>query len=150
MAVVENDIDDYLLEGEEVSYSFSHRPSGFLNWLKSLFGYGKSYWNVTSDRLIVYRRMAGGFTFQEVPLDKITSISYGQKLDLQLVALGVITTPILVGFLLLLYAFLRRPQVLEVHVSGGATLSVIITKGSDVNEFLWYLPTRRKMDGMKN
>lgn len=145
MPNIQKEVEEYLLEGEEVSYSFIHRPTGFLSWLKSLVGYGDSHWYVTNDRLIVYRRVAGGFEFQEVPLNNITSVKYGRNLDLALLAFGIVTIPFLIGILIVLYALFHRQQVLELYVSGGADLSVAITSGTDIDEFLWYLPTQRKM-----
>lgn len=150
MGDVGEDVDEYLLDEEEVTYSFSHRPTGFLNWLKSLLGYGMSQWYITKGRLIVYRNVAGGFDFREIPLKNVTSVAYGRRLDLQLLAVGILTTPLLVGFLIILYALFQRQQVLEVHVSGGEKLSVIISKGSEIDEFLWYLPAQRKIDAVSN
>ncbi|MFC7079489.1 hypothetical protein [Halorussus caseinilyticus] len=51
------------VEGEEVSYSFKHRSSGLIPWLKSLLGYGESHWYVTNERLIKYDKIAGGLGF---------------------------------------------------------------------------------------
>lgn len=48
------EIEDYTLKGEEIAYSFKHRPTGLLPWLKSLLGYGESHWYVTDDRVIKY------------------------------------------------------------------------------------------------
>lgn len=138
-------LEEYLLEGESVAYSFSHRPTGILNWAKSLVGYGTSYWHVTDRRLLVYREGAGGFGFQEVPLAKVTSVSYDRKFDRGLLALGLITLPILLGVLVLLYAFLNRKQTLEVFVSGGTHLSVVVTRGSEIDDILWYLPAQRAL-----
>lgn len=146
----ENEIKDYMLKGEEVSYSFIHRPSGLIPWLKSLLGYGESHWYVTNERLIKYDKIAGGLGFREVPLENITSVEYGRKIDLQALAIGIITTPILIGFLIILGTLLRRPQVLELHISGGSNLSVEISKGTDIEEILWYLPTQRKVDSQKD
>ncbi|WP_137287719.1 PH domain-containing protein [Halorussus salinisoli] len=140
------EIDDYMLKDEEVSYSFKHRPSGLIPWLKSLLGYGESHWYVTNERLIKYDKIAGGLGFREVPLENITSVEYGRKIDLQALAIGIITLPILIGVLIILATLFRRPQVLELHVSGGSNLSVEISKGTDIEEILWYLPTQRKID----
>ena len=141
----ETEIDDYMLKGEEVAYSFKHRATGLIPWLKSLLGYGESHWYVTNDRLIRHEKMAGGFGFREAPLDNVTSVEYGRQIDLQALALGIITTPILIGVLIILMAIFRRPQVLELHVSGGSNLSVEISKGTDIEEILWYLPAQRKL-----
>lgn len=141
-----NGIKDYMLKGEEVAYSFKHRPTGLISWLKSLLGYGESHWYVTNERLIKHDKMAGGFGFREVPLENVTSVEYGRKIDLRALALGVLTIPILVGILIILFTLFRRPQVLELHVSGGKNLSVEISKGTDIEEILWYLPTQRKID----
>lgn len=146
----EKEIDDYMLEGEEVSYSFKHRPTGLISWFKSLLGYGESKWYVTNDRLIKHTKMAGGFGFREVPLNNVTSVEYGRKIDLQTLVLGIITTPILIGVLIILFAIFRRPQVLELHVSGGSNLAVEISKGTDIQEILWYLPAQRKLDSAKH
>ena len=150
MASTGKEIDDYMFDDEEIAYSFKHRPTGLIPWIKSLLGYGESHWYVTNDRLIKYDKMAGGFGFREVPLDNVTSVEYGRQIDLQTLALGIITTPILVGVLIILFAIFQRPQVLELHVSGGANLSVEITKGTDIEEILWYLPTQRKIDSQKH
>ena len=144
-----SEIEEYMLKGEEVAYSFKHRPTGLIPWLKSLLGYGESHWYVTNDRLIKHTKMAGGFGFREVPLDNVTSVEYGRQIDLQTLILGIITTPILVGVLIILLAIFRRPQVLELHVSGGSNLSVEISKGTDIQEILWYLPAQRKLDSAK-
>jgi hypothetical protein len=140
------EIDDYMLKDEEVSYSFKHRPTGLISWVKSLLGYGESHWYVTNERLIKYDNIAGGLGFREVPLENITSVEYGRKIDLQALAIGIITLPILIGVLIILGTLFRRPQVLELHVSGGSNLSVEISKGTDIEEILWYLPTQRKID----
>lgn len=71
--------------------------------------------------------MAGGFGFREVPLDNITSVEYGRQINLRALALGIVTLPILVGVLIILFAIFHRPQVLELHVSGGSNLSVEIS-----------------------
>ncbi|WP_135823776.1 PH domain-containing protein [Halorussus ruber] len=144
------EIERYTFNDEEVAYSFKHRPTGFIPWLKSLFGYGESHWYVTNDRLIKHDKMAGGFGFQEVPLDNITSVEYGRQIDLQTLILGIVTIPILVGILITLLAIFRKPQVLKLHISGGANLSVEITKGTDIEEILWYLPAQRKIDSEKH
>ena len=146
----ENEIEDYMLKDEEVAYSFKHRPIGLIPWLKSLLGYGESYWYVTNERLIKHDKMAGGFGFREVPLENITSVEYGRQIDLRTLAIGLITAPILIGVLIILFAIFRRPQVLELHVSGGTNLSVEISKGTDIEEILWYLPTQRKIDSQKH
>ncbi|MFB6178496.1 MAG: hypothetical protein ABEI77_02085 [Halorientalis sp.] len=138
-----------MTEDEEVAYSFSHRPTGFMAWLKSLLGFGKSHWYITNERLLVYRRVAGGFGFQEVPLEHIKSTGYGRTLDLWTLVFGIVTIPILIGFLVILYALFRRPQVLQVHVGGGASLSVEISRGDEIDEFLWYVAAQRKMASMK-
>ncbi|WP_135853970.1 PH domain-containing protein [Halorussus salinus] len=149
MASRGSDIDDYMLKGEEVSYSFKHRPNGLVHWVKSLLGYGETHWYVTNQRLLVHEKMAGGFGFREVPLDNVTSVEYGRQIDLRTLALGILTIPILVGVLITLLAIFRRPQVLELHVSGGSNLSVEISKGTDIEEILWYLPTQRQIDSQK-
>lgn len=145
-----NEIEDYILRGEEVAYSFKHRPIGLISWIKSLLGYGESQWYVTNDRLIKHDKMAGGFGFREIPLENVTSVEYGRQIDLQTLVLGVITTPILIGVLIILFAIFRRPQVLELHVSGGSNLAVEISKGTDIQEILWYLPAQRKIDSEKH
>lgn len=142
---VTGEVGEYMLDGEEVSYSFTHRPTGLLSWVKSLLGYGENHWYITNERLLVYGRRAGGFHLQEVPLDKIKSIEYGRKINLPLVAVGILTLPMLVGALVLLYAYFLRPQVLQVHVGSGASLSVELSKGDEIDEFLWYLASQRKM-----
>ena len=149
-STTETEIDDYLIKDEEITYSFKHRPTGLIPWLKSLLGYGESHWYVTDDRLIKYDKMAGGFGFREVPLDNITSVEYGRQIDLRALALGVITIPILIGVLIILVALYQRPQVLELHVSGGSNLAVEISKGTDIQEVLWYLPAQRKIDSAKH
>ncbi|MFC4552538.1 MULTISPECIES: hypothetical protein [Halorussus] len=136
MSTAGNEISDYLMKGEEIAYSFKHRPTGLIPWLKSLLGYGESHWYVTDDRLIKYDKMAGGFGFREVPLDNITSVEYGRQIDFQALVLGVITIPILIGILIILVALFQRPQVLELHVSGGSNLKVEISKGTDIEEVL--------------
>lgn len=150
MAKARKEVEEYMFEDEEIAYSFKHRPTGLIPWLKSLLGYGESHWYVTNDRLIKYDTVAGGFGFQEVPLDNVTSVEYGRKIDLQTLALGIILSPILVGILIVLYALFRKPQVLVLHVSGGADLSVEISKGTDIKEILWYLPAQRKIDSIKH
>lgn len=144
------EIEDYLLKGEEVTYSFKHRSTGLIPWIKSLLGYGESHWYVTNDRLIKHDKMAGGFGFREIPLENITSVEYGRQIDLRALALGIVTIPILIGVLIIFLAIFRRPQVLELHVSGGTNLSVEISKGTDIDEILWYLPAQRKIESKKH
>lgn len=138
-------IDRYLLEDEEVAYSFSVRPTGLLNWLRSLLGYGRIHWHLTDERLLLHRPVAGGFEFRETPLDHVASVSYGRKLDLWVVALGILTLPFLVGVLVLLYAWFSRPQALEVDVDGGPGISVSMSRGEQVDEFLWYVASQRAL-----
>lgn len=142
------EIEDYTLKGEEIAYSFKHRPTGLLPWLKSLLGYGESHWYVTDDGVIKYGKMAGGF--RKVPLDNIASVEHGRQIDLRVLALEIVTLPILVGVFIILFAIFRRPQVLELHISGGSNLSVEISKGTDLEEILWYLPAQRKIDSAKH
>jgi len=94
---------------------------------------------------LIYRRVADGFQFREVPLENVTSVEYGRKIDTQLLVLGLITASILVGVLVLLYALFRKQQVLEMSVSGGTDLSVVLSRGEEIDEFLWYLPAQRKL-----
>lgn len=142
-------IDQYMLDDEEVAFAFSVRPTGLLNWLRSLLGYGRIYWHVTDRRLLLYRPVAGGFDFREVPLDHVTSVRYGRQLDLWLVAIGILTLPILVGVLILLYAFFSRPQALEVDVEGGPGVSVTMSRGEQVDEFLWYVASQRELHRLR-
>ncbi len=120
----------------KVSYSFKRRPNGLIHRVKSLLGYGETHWYVTNQRLLVHGKMAGGFGFREVPLDNVTSVEYGRRIDLRTLALAILTIPILVGVLITLLAIYRRTQVLELPVSGGSHLSVEISKGIDIEEIL--------------
>lgn len=142
---ISDEVDEYMLKGEEVSYSFTHRPTGVVSWVKSLFGYGENHWFITNERLLVYGRVAGGFHLQEVPLEKIKSIEYGRTINLPVLVVGILTTPILIGIFVLLYAYFFRPQVLQVHVGGGASMAVELSKGDEIDDFLWYLASQRKM-----
>jgi hypothetical protein len=149
---------------EEVSYVLSHRPTGIVNWIKARFGYGKTYWYVTNQRLLEYRRVSGGFGFRDVPLDKVSSVAYGRRLRMRVVALGLVLTVAgiggalvtgvgfalavaVVGVLLILYAYYRREQVLTVQASGGVELVLAISKGETIDDFLWYLHAERQNAG---
>ena len=138
-------VESYMMEDEEVTYSFTHRPTGLLSWLKSLFGYGESQWYVTDNRLIVYRRAAGGFDFQEMPLSNVSSVEYGRSINLQTVIIGLLLTPLLVGLLVIAYAVIRKEQTLQVHISGGDRLAVAMSRGEEIDEFLYYAAAQRRL-----
>lgn len=57
----EQRVQEYMLRDEEVSYDLRFRPTGLVNWVKSLFGYGVTHWFVTNQRLIRETRVGGGF-----------------------------------------------------------------------------------------
>jgi len=158
----EHEVDKYLLENEEISYSLRFRPVGVTNWLKSLFGFGVTHWFVTNQRVIEETRVGGGFTFRDVPHGKISSVEYASKVSLSTIAVGIVlmlagvgavlvadagAAPLLlsvVGVLLIGYAYWRRRQVLAIKASGGVTLALDISKGQQVDDFLWYLHAERQ------
>lgn len=153
------------MDDEEVSFTLSYRPTGFINWIKSMLGIGVTHWYLTNQRLIEHTEIAGGFNFQDVPIDSITSVEYGQKLSLPLIGVGILLTVFglvslmnspTVGVLLFLfgialvgYAFYRRQQNLVVHASGGVTLGLRISKGQQVDEFQWYVNAERQKQRIK-
>lgn len=157
----EQRIRQYMLDSEEISFQVKFRPTGLWNRIKSLLGYGVTHWFVTNQRLIEETRVGGGFLFKDVAHNKISSIEYGTKVSISTIVVGAlfallgILIPTVgdnsgVGFLFLLagvalvaYAFWRRQQVLAVHASGGVTLQLVISKGQQVDEFLWYLNAER-------
>ncbi|MEF8881372.1 MAG: hypothetical protein V5A34_02475 [Halapricum sp.] len=152
-------IRQYMLENEEITYSFRFRPTGLTNWLKSLLGFGVTHWFVTNQRLIQETRVGGGFTFKDIPHNKISSIEYGSKVSLLTIAIGILIAVsgvviasevaseasilIVLGLVLVGYAYWRRQQVLIVKGSGGVTFSLAISKGEQVDEILWYLHAER-------
>lgn len=158
----ERQVRSYMLEGEEVSYTLRFRPVGIVNWLKSLFGFGVTHWFVTNQRVIEQTRIGGGFTFRDVPYDKISSIQYASKVSLSTIALGILlvlggggafigtdvgAAPLIlsvVGVLLIGYAYWRRRQVLAIHASGGVKFALDISKGQQVDDFIWYLHAERQ------
>ena len=156
----EQRVRKYMLDDESISYSLRFRPTGLLNWLKSVFGFGVTHWFVTNQRLIQEKRIGGGFTFQDVPHGKISSLEYGSKVSLPIVAIGVLVgllglgltaeSPgggllvLVVGLLLVGYAYWRQQQVLSVKGSGGVKFTLAISKGQQVDECLWYLHAERQ------
>lgn len=50
---------------------------------------------------------------------------------------------LVIGVGLVGYAYWQRQQVLAVHASGGVTFSLAISKGHQMDEFLWYLHAER-------
>jgi hypothetical protein len=157
----EQRVENYMLSDEEISYDLRFRPTGLVNWIKSLLGYGVTHWFVTNQRLIEETRVSGGFLFQDVPHDKISSVEYGTKLSVPVLALGVLLSLgglvsflagaadgaglllLVLGAAIVGYAYWRRQQVLAVHASGGVTFSLAISKGNRMDEFLWYLHAER-------
>ena len=153
-------IDDYMTSNEEISFILTHRPTGFSSWLKSMLGIGVTKWYLTDQRLIEHRDTAGGFDFQDMSLDQITSVEYGKQLNLSLiivsVLLGVVGLMLLlastaVGFFLLLiggalgaYVFYGQQQTLAVHGPGSVELALSISRGQRVDDFLWYVHAERQ------
>ncbi|MFB6132503.1 MAG: hypothetical protein ABEJ44_03755 [Halanaeroarchaeum sp.] len=157
----EQRVDQYMLDSEEISFQVKFRPTGLWNRIKSAMGYGVTHWFVTNQRLIQETRVGGGFLFKDVALGKISSIEYGSKVSIPSIAIGLglallgLLIPVvggqtgvglimlLAGLALVVYAYWRRQQVLAVHASGGVTLQLVISKGKQVDEFLWYLNAER-------
>jgi hypothetical protein len=151
-----------MIEGEEISYTLRFRPIGVVNWLKSLLGFGVTHWFVTNQRIIEQTRIGGGFTFRDVPYGKISSVQYASKVSLSTIALGLLLIlggvgafvgteigtpsllPIVGGVLLIGYAYWRRRQVLAIHASGGVSFELDISKGQQVDDFIWYLHAERQ------
>lgn len=148
-------------DSEEVSYTLSHRPTGFINWVKSIFGFGVTHWYVTNQRVVEHQRVGGGFRVQDIPLEKVTSVEYGRKMSLPVLILGILIgllglaalVPgesgvaalfLVLGGVLVAYAFSRKKQVLAVHGSGGVNLVLNISKGDNVDDVLWYVNTERQ------
>lgn len=156
-------VNKYLLDGESVATSVEVRPTGIIGWLKSLFGIGIVHWFVTNHRLIQTRTSWGEFTFNDISHKKIASIGYDKRIPrstLVFVLLTIVGTLLL--FLILpfaageaallvllipvfavLYALLRRRQVLVVTATGGQELSLVISKGADIDQLILYLHTAR-------
>lgn len=153
-------VQDYMLDSEEISYTLRFRPTGLINWIKSLLGIGVTYWFITNERLIATTRVAGGFNFKEIPHGKISSVEYGTKLQLYQLAVGILLillgfygiviagesfAPIIliIGLVLTGYVFFNRNQVLSISASGGVDMSLRISQGDQVDEFLSYLHAER-------
>lgn len=154
-----NEVSAYMANDEEISYTLSHRPRGVLNWIRSLLGYGVTHWHVTNQRVIEHTKVAGGFNFRDVQMGKVSSIEYGQRLNLILVGLGAFLSLsglvamfeepaallfLLIGLGMVAWAFYRRSQALIIKASGGVTLSLSISQGEKVDEFLWYAHVERQ------
>ncbi|ELY65219.1 hypothetical protein [Natrinema versiforme] len=120
------------------------------------FGFGVTTWYLTDERLIQQTEVGDGFNFQYIPLEKISSVEYGTKLNLPALILGAIAALIglsgvlsdasdagvlflLAGAACIGYAYYRRRQVLAVSASGSASFSLTISSGDQVDEFLWYI-----------
>lgn len=157
----EQRVRDYMLDGEEISYSLRFRPIGIVHWIKSLFGYGVTHWFVTNQRVIQETEIGGGFTFKDVTHDKISSIEYGTKVSLLTIAMGILfglaglaylvaeggiggLLIMGVGGLLVWYAYWRRRQVLRIQASGGVNLALNFSKGERVDDIVWYLHAERQ------
>ncbi|WP_254537466.1 hypothetical protein [Halomarina litorea] len=165
MSADESNVTEYLSRDETVTYTLSHRPTGFTNWVKSQFGIGTTHWYLTDQRLIEYVNVTGGFNFQDLPIENITSVEYGRQLNLLAIGAGAVlmvlglvsllSSPgmallmLLVGAGVVAYAFYRRQQGLVVHAS-GVTLSLHISRGEQVDEFLWYVNEQRQDDPAEN
>jgi len=148
-----------MLQNEEISYFIRLRPTGFTNWVKSFLGYGVTHWFVTNQRLIQEKRIGGGFTFEDMTHGKISSVKYGTKVSIPAIVFGALLSlfglglasessdaglvVFLLGALLVGYAYWRQQQVLAVKASGGVSFSMAISKGTQVDEFLWYLHAER-------
>jgi hypothetical protein len=156
----ERRVRDYMLDSEEISYSLQFRPTGLVNWIKSLLGFGVTYWFITNQRVIEQTRVGGGFTFRDVTHEKIASIEYATKVSLPLIALGILLAlgglvslvqgsavlgliMIILGAVLVGYAYWRQRQVLAIEASGGVTFALNISKGRKVDDFIWYLHAER-------
>lgn len=143
MTETQQEIEEYMLGDEEVQYSLSYRNTGIIAWLLSILGYGQTHWFVTDQRLLTYSNSAGGFDFQEIALSSISSVEYSRTIDTRLILLGIVTIPILIGIVILAWALFRTPQQLRVHASGGASISLLLNRGTDIDQILWYLPAQR-------
>lgn len=154
-------VREYMLDGEEISYSLQFRPIGVIHWIKSLFGFGVTHWFVTNQRVIQETEIGGGFTFKDVAHDKISSIEYGTNVSLLTVALGALLVlgglvwlvvdggigallVSVIGGVFIWYAYWRRRQVLRIQASGGVTLALTFSKGERVDEIVWYLHAERQ------
>lgn len=157
----EERVREFMIEGEEISYSLQFRPVGIVHWIKSLFGYGLTHWFVTNQRVIQDTKIGGGFAFKDVAHDKISSIEYGTKVSLPVIALGIILAlaglfvliaeggvgPLLLMLLgggIVWYAYYRRKQILRIQASGGTSLGLNISKGDRVDDIVWYLHAERQ------
>lgn len=158
----EQQVRNYMLNGEEISYTLRFCPTGVINWLKALLGFGVTHWFVTNQRVIEQTKISGGFSFRDVPYDKISSVQYASKLSLSTIALGIAlavagigaflaadagTAPLIIsvaGVLLIGYAYWRRRQALVIRASGGVTFTLDMKKGKQVDEFIWYLHAERQ------
>jgi uncharacterized membrane protein YccC len=94
-------------------------------------------------------------------LEKVASVEYGRKMSLPTLVVGALLALVglvvlvageagggllllVLGGVLVAYAFYRQRQVLAVHGSGGVTLALNISKGDSVDDFLWYVNTERQ------
>ncbi|WP_312911118.1 hypothetical protein [Natronosalvus caseinilyticus] len=155
----EQRVQEYMLNSEEITYSLRFRPRGVINWFESLLGYGVTYWFITNERVIETTKESGGFTFRDVPHGKISSIEYGRKLSLVTIALGALLgftglltlssadaiggLLLIVGLGLIGYAYFWRQQVLAIKASGGVSMVLNISKGDQIDKFIWYLHAER-------
>jgi len=151
-----------MLDEEKISYSLRFRPTGIVSLFKSLMGFGVTYWFITDQRLIETTRIGGGFTFKDIPHKKISSVEYGSKVSLSALGIGVlliigglgllvvggvgsgvILILFLIGIILIMLTYWRRRQVLLVKGSGSVEMALRISKGEQVDDFLWYLHAER-------
>jgi len=51
MADAETRVENYLMDDEEISYKIQLRPTGNINRIKSLLGFGVTHWFVTNHRI---------------------------------------------------------------------------------------------------
>lgn len=151
----ENAVADYLAENEETSFYIAIRPTGVLERIQAtLFDWGRIHWVLTDQRLIEHKRTAGGFEYQDIPLEKIASVEYSRRLNVPVIILGVAlalvglaTSEILIllGFVSIGFGFFWRRSTLTVHgPTDGATLAIRISRGRRIQEFLWYVNAERQ------
>lgn len=152
-------VQSYMLDDEEISYSLRLRPTGPINYIKSLAGFGVTHWYITNQRLIEMTRVGGGFTFKDSPHSKISSVGYGTKVSLPVLVIGglfitaglFITVQgsisgiplLLIGLASIWYAYWKSRQVLTVKADGNEEFTYGVSQGEKVDGFIWYLHAER-------
>lgn len=83
------DIEAFIADDESPVHAIRRQRPGVGNRVAaSLFGWGVTYWVLTDQRVIEYSTEAGGVGYQDVPIGKITSVTYRDRLRVGVLAAG--------------------------------------------------------------